>query len=480
MELDPDYIKENIDQIGKKEGLILLREWINSSSNTKVRQKALENYGLIEEGKNFKFFENLFLSDENLEIRLIAGKILKKKYSNNKKLISLLGYTLNKVDNVELQLFALRALNSLNNMKVRKIVIDYLKYLIKNIFSNKNSIFLQEIWNFDPSDAIPESFLKVCTNLILNEFYVKKCGYHVTLRKGKIYSLNCESSNLNKISEVIGLKSLSDLEHLQLEHNKLESIDKIQFLTKLKTLDLSHNYIKKIENLEGSNNLEELNLSNNKIHTINNLDSLSQLKKLVLNNNLIEEINNITNLVKLEELNLSHNHISEIKNLNELVQLNRLNLAYNQIEQIKGLNNLINLMWLYLNDNNITQIRGLSFLHKLKGLYLSSNLIKNIESLDSLLNLKKIELSNNNITKIEGLNTLNNLQELYLDNNKIKLLEGLEGLNSLIILHLGRNQITQFKNEDIECLKGLNFLFLNENPLDTKSWEQFKKRFKFP
>ena len=90
MELDPDYIKENLNQIGRKEGLALLREWIDSSSDSTVRQKALENYGLLEEGKNFKFFEHLFLSDENLDIRLTAGQILKEKYSKNKKLIPLL------------------------------------------------------------------------------------------------------------------------------------------------------------------------------------------------------------------------------------------------------------------------------------------------------------------------------------------------------------------------------------------------------
>ena len=37
-----------------------------------------------------------------------------------------------------------------------------------------------------------------------------------------------------------------------------------------------------------------------------------------------------------------------------------------------------------------------------------------------------------------------------------------------------------YDKEDIEGLKNLNFLFLNENPLDSKSWCYFKKRFKYP
>ena len=45
MELDPDYIIEHLDQIGKKQGLALLKEWIDSSTDQKLRQIALINYG---------------------------------------------------------------------------------------------------------------------------------------------------------------------------------------------------------------------------------------------------------------------------------------------------------------------------------------------------------------------------------------------------------------------------------------------------
>ncbi len=476
----PQEIKDRINKIGISEAKNLLKNWILDSNEGKLRAQALEILGSIEEGKNFKFFEQLFLSDENLQIRIIAGQILKEKYSSNKKLIPLLEFILKKDDNVELQLFAVRTLNLLDSVKARKTVIDFLKNLIENEFSSKISKDLQEIYEFRPINSIPEALLSICINLILKIFYMKKCGYHVTLKGGKIFSLNCESSNLNKISNILGLNDLNDLEHLQLARNKLESIEGIQILTKLRTLDLAYNKLEKIENLEDLINLEELNMSYNKIRRINSLDSLCNLKKLFLNHNQIGEIDNLSNLVKIEHLNLSYNQISEIKNLECLEQLNRLNLANNKIEKISGLNNLQNLMWLHLNDNKISQISGLLNLHQLKGLYLSNNLINDIESLENQVNLKKMELSKNKIKKIKGLSTLNNLQELYLDNNSIEELEGFEGLDNLIILYIGRNHISKFNNESIKCLKNLNFLFLNENPLDKESWEYFKKRFKFP
>ncbi len=480
MELHPDNIKENIDQIGKKEGLALLKEWIDSSTDPILRQRALENYGSLDNGKNFKFFEHLFLSDEDIKIRIISGQILKDKYSSNKKLVSLLAYALDKVDNVEQQLFVLKTLNSINNSKTRKVLIDSLVKLIMVKYKNKIDEFPKDILNFDFREPFPEVFEQIFISLVLNNYYVNKCGYHVTLRKGKIISLNCESSNLNSILEITELQNLTDLEHLHVHRNNLRTMDGLEFLQKLRSLDLSYNNIEKIQNLENLIQLVELNLSNNKIRNIENLDSLENLKRLFLNNNQIEEISNLKNLSKLEELTLNYNHISEIKNLEGLTNLTRLNLSFNQIKKMTGLSFLENLMWLYLNDNKISQIDRLSTLSKLKGLYLSSNFIEIIESLENVVNLRKLELSSNRIKKIEGLNELTNLQELYLDNNNIQKIEGLENLASLIMLHLGRNKISNYRNENVEDLKNLNFLFLNENPLDQKSWEQFKKRFKYP
>ena len=173
MELHPDYIKENLEQIGKKEGLTLLREWIDSSTDPKQRQNALLNYGLIDEGKNFKFFEHLYLSDEDIELRLIAGRILKEKYLHNKKLLPLIKYTLNRLDNVELQIFAIQTLNSIESLKARSIFLEYLRNTIKKEFESKIKNFPKEIFNYSYNEVIPEIYLDICINLILYNFYTK-------------------------------------------------------------------------------------------------------------------------------------------------------------------------------------------------------------------------------------------------------------------------------------------------------------------
>jgi Leucine-rich repeat (LRR) protein len=473
MELNPDYIKENLSEIGKKEGLDLLRELINSSNDSNIRKKALENFGILEEGNNFSFLEQLFLSDEDLDIRLIAGRILQEKYPTHKKLLRLLEYSLENVDNVAQKIFAIKTLNSIENIKARKILREYIKTNFKDkIFDLQHT--------YDYKLIIPENIIEVIINLILSDFYEFKCRYLITLRRGKIVALNCESSNLEEVSDIYGFYFLNDLEHLSLQRNNLKIISNLKHLRKLKTLDLSHNKLEKIENLENLDKLEELFLSNNRIWKIENLESLPNLKKLNLSDNSIKIIENLNSLISLEVLDLSHNDISYISNLDKLGNLKRLNLSSNKIKKLEGLNQLENLMWLYLNDNKISQLEDLSTLNKLKGLYLSNNIIERIESLENLFSLKKLELSNNKIYKLEGLQELLELQELYLDNNLIQKVEGLAGLDNLIMLHIGRNKIEEFRKESVEHLKNLNFLFLNENPLDKRSFAEYQKRIRFP
>jgi len=480
MELDPDLIKKNFAEIGKKEGLILLKELIENSTDPYLRRRALENYGELENGKNFTFFENLFFSDEDLCMRLIAGKVLSNRYSTHKKLIPLLEYTLKKISNIEQKIFSLKSLSSLDSIKARKIVIDYLKLLSKTKFKDKIKSIPGEILNSNYKISIPESVIEICINIILNDYYVRVCGYLSSLRYGKIISLDCESVNLENIGDIVGINNLNDLEHLNIQRTRIKCIDNLQHFKKLKHLNLSHNKLKKIENLQSLVGLEELHLSYNKIRKIENLESLKKLRKISLNNNLITEIENLNFLTSLEELNLTHNNISEIKNLKKLENLERINLSSNQIEKLTGLRNLKNLMWLSINDNKISQIKGLSSLNNLMLLYISNNLIEKIQGLDNLFNLKKLELSSNKISNLEGLRDLQSLQELYLDNNNIEKLVGLDYLSKLIILHIGRNKISKFRSELIKNLTNLNFLYLNENPLDQQSWEHYHKRFKFP
>jgi len=479
MDLNPDYIKKNLEQIGKRTARDILKEWIVSSDNISLRETALNLYSSMDGGKEFKFFEQLYLSDESFEIRVLSGNILRDNYFYHKKFVSLLEFTLNDVNNMDQKSFAVETLNLIDTKKARKIIKDYLKKAIKLSFNKKTYEFPKEIFNSNYDTPIPRSILEVCFNLILYDYYVNTCGYNVTLREGLIILLNCEGGKLDNITDIQAFNKLDKLEHLQLQRNNIHNIRGLSHLTQLKTLNLSQNQIRKIENLDGLNNLQEISFSSNKIRMIENLD-LRSLKKLSLDRNLITEITNLDNLRNLELLNLSDNTISRLKNLGNLCKLKTLNLSLNHIEIISGLENLEKLISLHLNDNRISHISGLKRLVNLKVLSLSNNIIENIDNLDNLTELNKLEISNNKIETFDGLENLKNLQELFIDKNHIKQMEGINNLESLIILFLENNDIKDFKLSYIDNLKNLNFIFLNENPLTPESWEIYQKRTRFP
>ena len=479
MDLNPDYIKKNLEHIGKETARDILKEWIVNSDNIHLRETALNLYSSMDEGKEFKFFEQLFLSDESFEIRGLSGNILRDNYFYHKKFVSLLEFTLNDVNNMDQKFFAVETLNLIDTKKARKIIKDYLKKAIKLSFKKKIYEFPKEIFNSNYDTPLPRSILEVCFNLILYDYYVNSCGYNVTLREGLIILLNCEGSKLDDISEIQAFNKLVKLEHLQLQRNNIQTIHGLSHLTQLKTLNLSQNQIKKIENLDNLNNLQEITLSSNKIKKIENLD-LRSLKKLSLDRNLIIEIENLDNLRDLVLLNLSYNAILKLKNLDNLCNLRTLFLSFNQIETISGLEKLENLVTLNINDNRITHIQGLKRLLSLKVLSLSNNIIENIDNLDNLTELNKLEISNNKIETFDGLENLKKLQELFIDKNHIKQMEGINNLECLIILFLENNDIKDFKLSYIDNLKSLNFIFLNENPLTPESWEIYQKRTRFP
>jgi hypothetical protein len=479
MDLTPEYIEANLEKFGDKAARDTLKQWIINSDNKDLRIRALNLYQVIDDEKQFKFLEQLFLSDENFNVRAISGNILRDKYFHNKKFVPLLEFSLNNGNDIDQKLFAVELLNLKNTKNSRKIIKEYLKRTLKLNQKNKLSDISEEIFTFDFNLPIPPNILEICHNLILYLYYTDNCGYSVALKEGLITLLNCEGSVLESIAEIKGLSRLFKLEHLFLQRNNIKKICGLDHLKLLITLNLSQNQICQIDKLDELINLKELNLSSNRISKIDNLNNV-KLKKLLLDKNSITEIENLDKLVNLEHLNLSYNNISKLKNFNHLIGLKSLYLSFNNIEKISGLENLEALTTLYFNDNRICNISGLGSLVSLKVLNLSNNLINNIVGLENLENLIKLELSNNKIKSLSGLDTLQNLQELFVDKNHVKNLEGIRYLKSLIILFLENNDIKEFKLSFIDKLVNLNFIFLNQNPLNPESWDLYQKRTRYP
>jgi Leucine-rich repeat (LRR) protein len=473
-------IKLDFRDLSKKEARTRLRDIISVSTDPIQRTNALRYLGELDEGSDFEFFEQLFLSDEDVTLRLASGELLRECYAHHERLISLFDYSLYNLENVVQKFLIIDLLNSLGEKRARIKIIKYLNRFFSKDEVKANPMLEKMINELDPDSDIPNLALELAHNAILHDHYVNKCRFHVALRDGFIIMLSCEGSGLQSIDSIQGLGNVSRLEHLLLQRNSITRIHGLEGLINLKRLDLSYNLITRIENMQSLINLEELNLSNNDIKEIENLDSMRLLLKLDLDHNHVKEINNLNELGQLLSLNLSYNEIREIEGLDVLKSLKQLYLSSNQINRVKGIDSLKDLMVLHLNANHIQKIEGLNALYSLKVLSLSENLIDKIENLDALHNLRKLELSKNNITSMEGLDDLIRLQELFLDKNQISEIKGVHNLNSLIILFLENNLIEDFDPQEIEQLESLNFLFLSNNPLNDKSRIAYRRICKFP
>ena len=478
--IDPRFIQEHIDRFTKNEASKILREWIENSNNQDLRKEAMDLLCSIDDGSNFEFYEQLFISEENQAIRDLAGKMIRQNYFHHENLLSLLEFTLRKIKNFDQKFFALEVLNSSNSQKALKIIKSYVKSLSQMKDLRKESDLFEDLESSIIDKHVNSKYLEKIFNLILFEFYTKYCKYHVAIRDGYIILLNCEGANISHVYELQGLPKLRYLEHLILKRNQLIEVNDIEFLMNLKILDLSYNTISIVHPLNSLKSLMVLNLEGNHINELKEMIDLPYLEKLYLGSNNLQELKNLENLKKLRVLNLDRNKIRKIENLDNFNDLEQLNLASNNIEKIEGLQHNQKLLSLYLNDNSIIKIEGLENLTKLKILNLSNNYIVKIENLESLRNLIKLEISNNKVEKIEGLDSLVNLQELFLDRNYIERFEGLKELVSLIILFLDSNNISEFNADLIQSLTNLNFIFMNDNPLSPESRNAYNKKCRFP
>ncbi|TXT62542.1 MAG: putative Leucine-rich repeat domain protein [Promethearchaeota archaeon] len=400
--IDPLSLRNHCNEYGLNECVELLKEWINHSNNPVMRKTALQYLGEIDHGTQYNFLEGLFLSDENIDLALQSGYILRKYTHYEDSFINLLSYVLKRSESIQKKIFALEALNLIPNINTRIFLSEYLKNLIPATSPNhqgsqhtKNGNITEHFSGWYSRDIIDGTI-----DYLLYYYYSNCCGYKVGFKHQRINSLDCEAAELKSINEITEFHRLANLEKLSLKHNKISQISHLNHLKNLKFLDLSHNQIKKIENLDKLKNLNKLNLSHNCIHIIENLDSLSNLAVLSLAHNLIHQICNLHPLSELKKLDLSFNKIEKVCGFRNLNKLITLILSSNHIHTIEGLKPLQNLKELYLNNNEITHLKGIISLSKLVGLFLSHNKIQKVgfRERNVLNNMHYLSLTDNSLT----------------------------------------------------------------------------------
>jgi len=350
----------------------------------------------------------------------------------------------------------------------------------------------------------------------------KHVRYYLTRGYGDKLSLS--GSGIKDLDEIIGLKSITNIDHLDLSRNRIKEIKHLESMYKLNLLNLSQNQISEIKGLDKMKQLNWLDLSKNNISSIQNLDQLEKIRFLELSGNHISKIKGLEPVSSLISLNLSGNFIKKIENIENLKNLTELTLSSNQISKIEGLNGLRSLHSLVLSNNPISDIEGLEnltnlnlleikntqisikLIEKLGGFempryginrgrvkypqnFLNYCITKNIpEELiisnkfiiykgvkyfvrDDELNLMNLGI--NSLDEIEGLKKIEKLESLLLSNNNISEVHAKE--LPIIIKNLDLSHNSIIKIENFESLKDIDSLNLTKNPIPKLHLSDIKK-----
>ena len=266
----------------------------------------------------------------------------------------------------------------------------------------------------------------------------KKDLPHIPLFEGED-NLKYLSLEMNQITKIEQLISLSNLIYLNLYGNKISEIENLQNVPKLKILFLGRNNIEKIKNLNCLYDLEILDLHSNKIKIIENISQLKKLRILNLANNHINLFNELISNSNLEELNLRRNIIDSIPNLrNAFEKLKKLNLGKNNISKIESiyeLKKLKKLEELIIEDNPIIMSKDvLDFIKNLpiEGAFQYNNKNNFINSSTFIQNSKRenVNLNFNNKTLIKKQN-----KKLFSSHSAIQIKNEKTIINNAIKIH---------------------------------------------
>jgi Leucine-rich repeat (LRR) protein len=227
---------------------------------------------------------------------------------------------------------------------------------------------------------ISNNEIKIISNnlnkLIIKELKISQCklqGFPTTLIElTTLIKLNMV--NNPEIKEIPNsIKSLTNLEEINVSRCEIDDITNLFLLKNLKILKASMNKIKEIK-LEKDNllslNLKEIVLDKNKIINIpNEFSLLTNLEILNFSDNKIDIYQDeLNNLKCIKYLNFSQNNINYLTDLKNYTCLNYLDFSFNSLKKFNCfMDNLFHLNFsnnkLFNFPNNIHFAKNLEFLN---------------------------------------------------------------------------------------------------------------------
>ncbi|CAL6013374.1 Conserved_hypothetical protein [Hexamita inflata] len=267
-----------------------------------------------------------------------------------------------------------------------------------------------------------------------------------------------------KLTNIIGIENMKQLQYLNLIDNQIVSIEQLQKLSNLKQVLVDNNFIQDLEYLTNQDwislqkaprdsDLTAYLTDTNSILTLEAFKAQIAPKKtksdkllaplLKYDSDMSNKFKSQVNYNKLEII--SDNDVKDIKFMDQIqvecLIMNRCtNFSFKRVPT--------QLLYLTLNDCNITNLDGLQQFKQLKKFESINNTnIQSIKQVYSLNNLLSLTINNTQINNLVGIEQLSKLQYIDLRDNCIVSIEPVESLQFLKQVLIDNNFI-----QDIEHL----------------------------
>ncbi|MFX1321882.1 MAG: leucine-rich repeat domain-containing protein [Promethearchaeota archaeon] len=320
MTLNPEKICEEFENhnLDKHTAFNLLISLIENSENENVRVESIESLEKIGifDGQTFSILENALISDSNGNIRNAAAKIIEKKFTNEKALIPL-KWAIKHESNYECLITIIKTLKKINNKEAKTILIDQLKKIRKIKYLNKDKAIQNKKFKKTLKGVFKERQFNEVSNKELGEILINyltirnlikqfpNVYYELDPKTALIKELDLSDymeyevkgtpwgwkNNIKKLSEIIGLFNLNNLEKIDLSNNQIKNIKKLSQFVKLKNVILTNNNITDLENinyLKSLPSLEYLDLRGNELAKNIRIVEFNSKIRVILNDSYIK------------------------------------------------------------------------------------------------------------------------------------------------------------------------------------------------
>ncbi|CAL6078865.1 leucine-rich_repeat domain-containing protein [Hexamita inflata] len=267
-----------------------------------------------------------------------------------------------------------------------------------------------------------------------------------------------------KLTNIVGIESMKQLQYLNLKDNKIVLIEQLQRLTSLKQVLVDNNFIQDLEQLTNQDwislqksprdsDLTEYLTDTNSSLTLNAFKAQiapqkaksDQLIALLLQDN--DLCNKYQPAIKFQTLYVENE--SAIKDLKFVEKLDLVEIILSKCTNISFMKTPSNLQYLSLQDCNISDLSGLQYLTQLKKLQITNSPLRSLSHISALVNLLSLQITGSKLTNVVGISNLKQLQYLDLSENAII---SIQPLSQLL-------QTKQFKQ-----------LYLDDNFIVNQEW----------